>query len=93
MSNTNSDGTSQTQPAPAASPSPDAVVTAFLSEFRGKDGAIVLDAWWADGFIHVYVDGSRMNDCKFLDELGKVPHSGEYQGLPTRLALYTRDSK
>lgn len=93
MGNTNSDGTSQTQPATAASPSPEAVVTAFLSEFGGKEGAIVLDAWWADGSIHVYVDGSRMNDCKFLDELGKVPHSSEYQGLPTQLALYARGSK
>lgn len=91
MSNTNSDGKSQTQPAPAGS-SPDAVVAAFLSEFGGKEGAIVLDAWWADGFIHVYVDGSRMNDCKFLDELGKVPHSGVYMGLRTTLALYARES-
>ncbi len=75
MSNTNSDGQSHVQPASAAGPDPDAVVTAFLSEFSGKEGSIVLDAWWADGFIHVYVDGSRMNDCKSLDELGKVPHS------------------
>lgn len=92
MSNTYSDGTSQTQPAPAE-PSPDAVVAAFLSEFSGTEGAIVLDAWWADGSIHVHVDGSRMNNCKFLDELGKVPHSSEYRGLPTMLTLYGRDSK
>jgi|GEM_PF-943724 hypothetical protein len=91
MSNTIGDGTSQT-PA-CAEPSPDAVVAAFLSEFGGKEGAIVLDAWWADGFIHVYVDGSRMNDCKYLDELGTVPHSGEYRGLRTTLALYPRQSR
>jgi hypothetical protein len=92
MSNTYSDGQSHAQPAPAA-PDPDAVVAAFLSEFSGKEGSIVTDAWWADGFIHVYVDGSRMNDCKVLDELGKVPHSGEYQGLQTMLTVWPRNQK
>lgn len=69
---------------------PAKVVENFKAEFV-KEGSLVLDAWYDNGFIKVYVDPMRLGDADAQEELRSVPAPGEYQGLPTVLTLFPRD--